>query len=182
MYTLVGIFNLGWITNFISHSVISGFMSGAAVIIGLSQVSSCIVMRRKKTFIDQCENLEDAINVSAIQRSFTLGLMNANYASAHHFLFTRTGMPKLLLVQVKSIFGYQSRPNPGNSPILKLPSLSFPRHDPVYEQLGDLFGSTWTPYFQWRELVMGLCWIGLLLTMKHIGNLHRYQPLASRQI
>ena len=38
MYTIVGIFNLGWITNFISHTVISGFMSGAAVIIGLSQV------------------------------------------------------------------------------------------------------------------------------------------------
>jgi len=38
MYTLVGIFNLGWITNFISHTVISGFMSGAAVIIGLGQV------------------------------------------------------------------------------------------------------------------------------------------------
>lgn len=37
MYTLVGIFNLGFITNFISHTVISGFMSGAAVIIGLSQ-------------------------------------------------------------------------------------------------------------------------------------------------
>ena len=41
MYTLVGIFNLGFITNFISHTVISGFMSGAAVIIGLSQVSLC---------------------------------------------------------------------------------------------------------------------------------------------
>ena len=39
MYTIVGIFNLGFITNFISHTVISGFMSGAAVIIGLSQVS-----------------------------------------------------------------------------------------------------------------------------------------------
>ena len=38
MYTLVGLFNLGWITNFISHTVISGFMSGAAIIIGLSQV------------------------------------------------------------------------------------------------------------------------------------------------
>ena len=39
MYTLVGLLRLGWLTNFISHSVISGFMSGAAVIIGLSQVS-----------------------------------------------------------------------------------------------------------------------------------------------
>ena len=40
MYTLVGLLRLGWLTNFISHSVISGFMSGAAVIIGLSQVCS----------------------------------------------------------------------------------------------------------------------------------------------
>lgn len=111
MYTLVGIFNLGWITNFISHTVISGFMSGAAVIIGLSQV--------------------------------------------------------------KSLFGYQSRPNPANTALLKLPSISFPRHDPVYKQLGDLFGSTWTPYFAWRELIMGLAWIAILLIMKHVGNLHR---------
>lgn len=40
MYTCVGLLNLGWITNFISHTVIAGFMSGAAVIIGLSQ--ACI--------------------------------------------------------------------------------------------------------------------------------------------
>ena len=80
---------------------------------------------------------------------------------------------QMTLLQVKSLFGYNSRPNPGNSAILKLPTLSFPRHDPVYEQLGDLLGGTWTPYFQWRELIMGLSWIFLLLVMKHIGNLHR---------
>ena len=38
LYTLVGIFRLGWLTNFLSHSVIAGFMSGASVIIALSQV------------------------------------------------------------------------------------------------------------------------------------------------
>lgn len=38
LYTAVGIFRLGWLTNFLSHSVISGFMSGASVIIALSQV------------------------------------------------------------------------------------------------------------------------------------------------
>eukprot|EP00878_Enallax_costatus_P011379 GHUV01011882.1.p1 GENE.GHUV01011882.1~~GHUV01011882.1.p1 ORF type:complete len:284 (+),score=47.99 GHUV01011882.1:245-1096(+) len=37
-YTAVGVFNLGFLTNFLSHSVIGGFTSGAAVIIGLSQV------------------------------------------------------------------------------------------------------------------------------------------------
>lgn len=38
LYTAVGILKLGWLTNFLSHSVISGFMSGASVIIALSQV------------------------------------------------------------------------------------------------------------------------------------------------
>ncbi len=37
LYTLVGVLRLGWLTNFLSHSVISGFMTGASVIIGLSQ-------------------------------------------------------------------------------------------------------------------------------------------------
>ena len=39
MYTGVGLFRLGWVTNFLSHAVISGFMTGAAVTIGMSQVA-----------------------------------------------------------------------------------------------------------------------------------------------
>eukprot|EP01047_Picozoa_sp_COSAG01_P044027 COSAG01_NODE_3951_length_5501_cov_3.287116_1_plen_390_part_10 len=35
---LVGVFQMGFVINFLSHSVISGFTSGAAVIIGLSQL------------------------------------------------------------------------------------------------------------------------------------------------
>ncbi|EIE25728.1 sulfate permease [Coccomyxa subellipsoidea C-169] len=88
LYTAVGILELGWLTNFLSHSVISGFMSGASVIIALSQ----------------------------------------------------------------------------------LPQISFPRHDPVQEQLKDLFGPTWTPYWQWREFLMGACWLILLFTMKEVGK------------
>lgn len=42
LYTAVGILKLGWLTNFLSHSVISGFMSGASVIIALSQVQPCL--------------------------------------------------------------------------------------------------------------------------------------------
>lgn len=38
MYTLIGLFGLSWIGNFLSHSVVSGFMSGAAMLIGLTQV------------------------------------------------------------------------------------------------------------------------------------------------
>jgi sulfate transporter 4 len=38
MYTAIGFLGLGWITYFLSHATISGFMSGAAILIALSQV------------------------------------------------------------------------------------------------------------------------------------------------
>jgi sulfate transporter 4 len=38
LYTGVGVLRLGWLINFLSHSVITGFTSGAAIIIALSQV------------------------------------------------------------------------------------------------------------------------------------------------
>ena len=38
LYTAVGLFRMGWLTNFLSSAVISGFMTGASVIIALSQV------------------------------------------------------------------------------------------------------------------------------------------------
>lgn len=34
LYTSVGVFRLGFLTNFLSHSVIGGFTSGAAITIG----------------------------------------------------------------------------------------------------------------------------------------------------
>lgn len=37
-YTLVGVLRLGFFTNFLSHSVISGFMTGAATLIGITQL------------------------------------------------------------------------------------------------------------------------------------------------
>eukprot|EP01025_Chloroclados_australasicus_P052553 TRINITY_DN612_c0_g2_i2.p2 TRINITY_DN612_c0_g2~~TRINITY_DN612_c0_g2_i2.p2 ORF type:complete len:667 (-),score=99.60 TRINITY_DN612_c0_g2_i2:54-2054(-) len=38
MYVMVGVVRLGFLANFLSHSVISGFTTGAALIIGLSQL------------------------------------------------------------------------------------------------------------------------------------------------
>ena len=37
MYTAVGLLNLGWLTNFLSMSVLTGFTTGASVIIGYNQ-------------------------------------------------------------------------------------------------------------------------------------------------
>eukprot|EP00195_Chlamydomonas_chlamydogama_P003258 CAMPEP_0202921966 /NCGR_PEP_ID=MMETSP1392-20130828/77673_1 /ASSEMBLY_ACC=CAM_ASM_000868 /TAXON_ID=225041 /ORGANISM="Chlamydomonas chlamydogama, Strain SAG 11-48b" /LENGTH=735 /DNA_ID=CAMNT_0049615567 /DNA_START=253 /DNA_END=2460 /DNA_ORIENTATION=- len=38
LYTGVGVLRLGWVTKFLSHAVIGGFTTGAAITIGLSQV------------------------------------------------------------------------------------------------------------------------------------------------
>ena len=37
-YTGIGILRMGWLTSLLSHSVISGFMTGASITIALSQV------------------------------------------------------------------------------------------------------------------------------------------------
>ena len=67
MYTLVGVFKLGWVTNFISHSVIAGFMSGASVIIGLSQVlhdHQCAQVQSVLSPIEQLFKSDNALGAS----------------------------------------------------------------------------------------------------------------------
>ena len=38
MYTGIGVLRMGWLMKFLSHSVIGGFMSGAAITIGVGQI------------------------------------------------------------------------------------------------------------------------------------------------
>jgi sulfate transporter 4 len=38
LYTGVGVLRMGWITKFLSHAVIGGFTTGAAITIGMGQV------------------------------------------------------------------------------------------------------------------------------------------------
>ena len=101
---------------------------------------------------------------------FPLGIRALNLAS--------TGAKLMLRVrpQCKSILGYYTRPNPASTNAHPLPAISFPRHDPVHLQLDDLLGPTWRPYFQWREFVMGVVWVAMLLIMKDIGK--RYSKCA----
>lgn len=47
MYTVVGLLYLGWITNFLSKPVISGFMTGAAITIALGQVRGAAGRRQQ---------------------------------------------------------------------------------------------------------------------------------------
>ena len=48
MYATVGALRLGFLTNFLSRSVIAGFTCGAALVIGVSQASDPRKPRRSK--------------------------------------------------------------------------------------------------------------------------------------
>lgn len=60
-YTGIGLLGLGWLTYFLSHATISGFMSGAAILIGLSQVKYILGLSIDKADNIQ-ENLENIFN------------------------------------------------------------------------------------------------------------------------
>lgn len=72
-------------------------------------------------------------------------------------------------MQVKYLFGYSQYVVPGTA-TAKAQTVTYPRHDPIHEQLGDLLGPEWTPYFHWREFIMGGAFIVILLAMKFIGK------------
>ena len=54
LYTVIGLLGLGWLTYFLSHATISGFMSGAAILIAMSQVKYILGIS-----IARADNLQD---------------------------------------------------------------------------------------------------------------------------
>ena len=52
----------------------------------------------------------------------------------------------------------------------------------MHLQLYDLLGPEWRPYFQWREFLMGVIWVAMLLIMKDIGKRYTKCAPAKTQI
>ncbi len=59
LYLLVGALRLGFLTNLLSHAVISGFITGAAITIGLSQVRDAWSARGVETRTSCVVGFED---------------------------------------------------------------------------------------------------------------------------
>lgn len=75
MYTGVGLLALGWITYFLSHATISGFMSGASILIALSQVKYILGLSigRADKLVPQLELIFD--NLGGFNwREFCMGM------------------------------------------------------------------------------------------------------------
>eukprot|EP00667_Euglena_gracilis_P003201 EG_transcript_3207 len=142
MYTGVGLLNLGWLTNFLSHAVISGFMSGACVIIGLGQV--------KYIF---------GYNSHPGPTTYTNTTKATQYLA--NVTNSTTNITKLVNLTKNT-----------TTTTAKTSSVSFPRDDPIYAQLSNLLSSEWLPYFQWREFAMGFCWLVFIMGLRKVTALH----------
>lgn len=73
--TGIGLLHMGWITYFLSHATVSGFMSGAAIIIALSQVKYILGLSipRADTLVPQLQLIFD--NLSSFNwREFSMGM------------------------------------------------------------------------------------------------------------
>lgn len=71
---LMGVLRLGFLVNFLSHAVISGFTSAAAIIIGFSQLSHLlgVKLHSDNTFLILIEAVKKSSEVNPI--AFTIGL------------------------------------------------------------------------------------------------------------
>lgn len=73
---LLGVFKLGFIVNFLSHAVISGFTSAAAIIIGLSQLKQLIgvsLEADKNVFLILAETVRRAAEINPVTLAIGLG-------------------------------------------------------------------------------------------------------------
>ncbi|MBT2582704.1 sulfate permease [Planococcus sp. ISL-109] len=73
---LLGVFKLGFIVNFLSHGVISGFTSAAAIIIGLSQLKQLIgvsLEADKNVFLILAETVRRAAEINPVTLVIGLG-------------------------------------------------------------------------------------------------------------
>ncbi|KAL6784552.1 SULTR1A [Auxenochlorella protothecoides x Auxenochlorella symbiontica] len=138
MYTGIALLNLGWIIRFLSHSVISGFMSGAAITIALGQVKYILGLKLGRG--STIQSLLDMIfsNLSGfkwrefVMGYFFIGLLYTFRWAGNRFAHKRLGFLRFLgpitvvvtSIAVMNIFGLYKNPttaSPYIKPIGKIP-------------------------------------------------------------
>lgn len=126
-YTAVGVFRMGWLTNFLSSAVISGFMTGASVVIAMSQVKYILGLKlpRSDTLQDNLSNIFDALNKFqwrefCMGMSFIFLLLAFQYLSRNYkkMLFLKALGPLtvcVISIALMNIFGWYEPDSKGKS-------------------------------------------------------------------
>src|SRR5690554_4274382 len=131
---LMGLFKLGFVVNFLSHPVISGFTSAAAIVIGLSQIKHLLGLDLPNTAYFHEMVLSIFQNLGKIHwPTFGMGIMGIliiAYGKKIHSAFPSALMAVIVGVLLVWSFGLEDRgigimgDVPGG-----LPSLSYPLFD-----------------------------------------------------
>lgn len=133
---LLGVFRLGFLVNFLSHPVVSGFTSAAALIIGLSQLKDLLGINISRThhineIVIEAINRSDEINWGAIIIGITgiliiIGIKKINKSLPSQLFAVIFG------IVVVSLFGLGSGDNAVNI-VKEIPS-SLPRFQiPIFD-------------------------------------------------
>jgi len=130
MYTAVGIFRLGFLMRLLSHSVITGFTSGAAILIGLQQVQYILGVKavRKDTIIEIIKAVNDviwafnskafAIGFSCLAFLFTTKIITMKWPRMFWLKTLGPAIVSVVGIATVKIAGYNTK-NPPTIPIVK---------------------------------------------------------------
>ena len=152
LYTAFGVLRLGWITQFVSHAVIAGFTTGAATVIGLSQV--LYVVADANLFANLC---------STIQVRLLFG-------------YNRWYQPDVAPICVgtscvcPNMMKYDR--------VRQQCYMTWSRTDVIYQSIYNLID--WHSQFKWQEFVMGVSWLIILFGFKFLSQRYRLVVLTLR--
>jgi sulfate transporter 4 len=186
VYIAMGLCRLGFVTIFLSHAVISGFTTGAAVIIGMSQVKYLFDIK-----VTQSDHLYELVH------SIALKLDEFNWKT---FVFGSTSIAAL--VALKTIgkhyprFKWVRAAGPITvttvsivlTVLLDLQDKGIPVVGHIPKGLPKLTVSEWTPIQYWSKLmvvVISISIVGFMESIaiaKQLASKHKYDIDASTEL
>jgi sulfate transporter 4 len=189
-YTAVGLLGMGWLTYFLSHAMVSGFTSGAAILIALSQVKYIlgISTERADNIQENLEHIFDNLDEFSWQEfsmgmSFILLLLIFRVLSRRvkRLKFLRALGPisvTILSIALMNIFKWYEPE--GDAPIANVGKIP--------EGLPAFTGGWWFPlYNAGRQLLLSIiiCVIDMCESMsiaKALAQVNKYRLKATQEL
>jgi hypothetical protein len=153
LYTAVGLFRLGFLIRFLSHPVITGFTSGAALVIAAGQVGVAGLRI----------GVAKAAWLWKVLACITSHMKWPTCSTRSWFRFEMAG--HLFKICHGSKCAPCSCPHPQVKYIL---GVSYQKQDTLQGELGSLIKQLQLGNFKWQEFVMGMAMLGFLISLKLI--------------
>eukprot|EP00192_Tetraselmis_astigmatica_P007586 CAMPEP_0117680504 /NCGR_PEP_ID=MMETSP0804-20121206/18396_1 /TAXON_ID=1074897 /ORGANISM="Tetraselmis astigmatica, Strain CCMP880" /LENGTH=749 /DNA_ID=CAMNT_0005490023 /DNA_START=80 /DNA_END=2329 /DNA_ORIENTATION=- len=187
IYILLGFVHLGFVTNFLSHSVISGFTSGAAIIIGFSQLKYVVGYPIRKSEhiyesiydlfanIDQFKWYEFVMSVSFL--AILLGMKHVGKTYKKFSWMRPLGPFTVTFISIPLVYFLRLDQNPGVKVVGNIPG-----------GLPQFTGNIWFPMPHFSELLpvaITMTAVGLMESIaiaKALAEKNKYEIDANQEL